>query len=175
MSRISRRVTDPHAADLAAANAEIPRTHPWRQYMFFGGLNHSPTDRPDHFAHPNTAGSLLSVWLAADDFTAERDVLRRARVPVADADVRVPDRVRAPVATFDRTTLIMLPARFQRVPGRRIVGATVAVRSLDAAAAALRRNGLQAPTEITGARSRSVFLPPEIACGWWLELRERTQ
>jgi hypothetical protein len=50
------------------------------------------------------------------------------------------------------------------VPGRRIVGATVRVRDL----AAARR--------VLGGRGReigsSIFLPPELTHGLWLELRE---
>ena len=32
--------------------------------LFFARRQHSPTDRPEHFAHANTAFSLAGVWLA---------------------------------------------------------------------------------------------------------------
>src|SRR6185503_11500621 len=33
-------------------------------HLFFGGRQRSPTDRPEHFAHPNSAVGLIGVWLA---------------------------------------------------------------------------------------------------------------
>ena len=35
------------------------------RYIFMFGRNQSPTDRPEHFAHANTAESLIGAWLAA--------------------------------------------------------------------------------------------------------------
>ena len=44
-------------------------------YLFLGGRNKSPTDLPQHFAHANTAESLIRVWLAGDDLSRERRLL----------------------------------------------------------------------------------------------------
>jgi hypothetical protein len=41
-------------------------------YVFFAGLNQSPTDRPEHFAHANGATSLVSVTLAGKNLDSER-------------------------------------------------------------------------------------------------------
>src|SRR5262245_30864971 len=41
------------------------------RHVFFWHRNSSPTDRPEHFAHANTAESLVAVWLAGDDHSAE--------------------------------------------------------------------------------------------------------
>jgi hypothetical protein len=39
-------------------------------YVFFAGLNQSPTDRPEHFAHANTAFRLEGVWLEGQALVA---------------------------------------------------------------------------------------------------------
>lgn len=41
-------------------------------YVFFAGMNQSPTDRPEHFAHANGAISLAGVTVAAENLEAER-------------------------------------------------------------------------------------------------------
>lgn len=162
-----------HATDQTMAAKLFPRDHPARRYIFFGGLNHSPTDRPEHFAHPNTAESLVSVWLAADDYAAERDLLTRGGVAVSPAEVFVPQALTAPVARFAGSTLIMLPANHQRVAGRRIVGATVAVRSLDAVSLALRTGAVPSQAITVVSHVRSLFVSPDAAHGWWLEFRQK--
>jgi catechol 2,3-dioxygenase-like lactoylglutathione lyase family enzyme len=45
-------------------------------YVFFAGLNQSPTDRPEHFAHRNGAQRLIGVTLAGSDLTPERRLFR---------------------------------------------------------------------------------------------------
>jgi hypothetical protein len=39
--------------------------------VFFAGLNQSPTDRPEHFAHANSAFRLEGVWLEGQSLAAE--------------------------------------------------------------------------------------------------------
>jgi len=159
----------PYGRALAEA---VSDDHPARRYIFFGGLNHSPTDRPEHFQHPNTAESLISVWLAADDFTNELDLLARAAVaPPQPATVFAPAETRASVTAFKDSSVVFLPGSHQTVPGRRIVGATVRVRDLDAAAKALRAGGVAVPAVTAVPGGRSLFIPPASAVGWWLELR----
>ncbi len=45
-------------------------------YVFFAGLNQSPTDRPEHFAHANGASSLVGVTLAGENLDPERALFR---------------------------------------------------------------------------------------------------
>ena len=153
----------------------IPDDHAARRYIFFGGLNHSPTDRPEHFQHPNTAESLVSVWLAADDFAAELDLLSRAGFSTQPETVRTPQAARVPVARLGSSTLVFLPGSRQTVSGRRIVGATVTVRDLDAAVRHMRAGGIDVPATIPTAGGRSLFLVPELTCGWWIELTQRAK
>ena len=44
--------------------------------IFFAGLNQSPTDRPEHFAHPNGARSLVGLTIKGRDFAPERRLFR---------------------------------------------------------------------------------------------------
>jgi catechol 2,3-dioxygenase-like lactoylglutathione lyase family enzyme len=139
-------------------------------YVFFGPRNRSPTDRPEHFAHPNTSESLVSVWLAGADLARERRLLSAIGATFAARKVFVPDPVRATVARLPEGEILLLHASRRLPHGRPIVGATLRVRSLAAARRALAVSGVAARE--TPAAPRSVFVPPEAAHGLWLELRE---
>jgi catechol 2,3-dioxygenase-like lactoylglutathione lyase family enzyme len=137
-------------------------------YVFFGGLNRSPTDKPEHFAHPNGAEALIGVWLAADDLSRERKLLQAMGATIERREVHVPDPLTTDVARLAGDEVVLLPGRFQIVPGRRIVGASVAVKSVASARRLLERSR-GAPLRVA---AQSVFLPPSATNGLWLELRE---
>ena len=134
------------------------------EYVFFGPRNHSPTDRPEHFAHANSAYTLTRVWLAGDDLAAERGMLTALGATFRREALDFPDRVQAEVAEFAQGSIALLPRRSQIVQGRTIVGITVGVRDLDTAA------------RFAGADARrtnaSVFVDPRRSLGYWLEFRK---
>ena len=133
------------------------------RYIFMSGRNQSPTDRPEHFAHANTAESFIGVWLAGEDLSAEGRLLAKLGAQVVTEDRRVPDPVKAQVARLTEGEVVLLPGAHQLVPGRRIVGATVRVRDLGAARKVLAGRGREIGS--------SIFLPPALTHGLWLELR----
>ena len=137
-------------------------------YVFFGRRNHSPTDRPEHFAHANTADALVAVWLAGD-LAAERGMLRAAGATLEDATAAVPDPVPATVARLPEGKVLLLPPSRAIIRGRPIVGVTVRVKSAAAARRVLADGGV--PTR-GAADGPTVFVPPEAAHGLWLEMRE---
>lgn len=144
-------------------------TRPLPPYVFLGGRQRSPTDKPEHFAHPNGAISFVSVWLAGADLSRERELLRAQGAAFTRQAVRVPDAVTADVARLREGDVVFLPADRQRVKGRPIVGATVRVKS----AAAARRVIESAGIAVRGAAgAASAFVAPEAANGLWLEFRE---
>jgi catechol 2,3-dioxygenase-like lactoylglutathione lyase family enzyme len=144
----------------------FPEAHPLGA-MFFSGRNHSPTDRPEHFAHANTAETLVALWLAGD-LAAEKELLGLFGGTSTSATVRVPAPVRAEVVAIEDALVYLLPPAHQLQPGRKVVGVTVRVRSLESARAALALAGRDAPIEAEG----SLFVPPSAAHGLWIELRE---
>jgi catechol 2,3-dioxygenase-like lactoylglutathione lyase family enzyme len=141
-------------------------------YLFLAGRNKSPTDRPEHFAHANTAQSFVRVWLAAGDLSRERRLLEALGATFIDADVRVPDAVRTTVARFAEGDVVLLPASRQPVPGRRIVGATLRVGSLETARSILGRGQPSPPEIVVSSAGQSVFLPASRTHGLWLEFLE---
>ncbi len=145
----------------------FPSDHPL-DHIFFGGLNQSPTDRPEHFAHRNTAESLIAVWLVA---SAEHDgLLTNLRLSPRGTLPLPPLRIDARRVPMRSGELLLLPAR--RGPGRPIAGMTVRVRDLVAARRVLRGAGHDIAQVDMGRAGRSLFLPPDIAGGYWLELRQ---
>ena len=141
-------------------------------YIFFGGLNRSLTDKPEHFAHPNGGEALIGVWLAADDLSRERKLLEAMGAAMERREALVPTPQTTDVARFLRHEVVLLPGRFQLVPGRRIVGATVAVSSAEAARGMLEQKGIKVQ-DGSVHHSRSIFIAPAWAHGLWLELRQR--
>jgi hypothetical protein len=141
-------------------------------YIFFGGRNKSPTDRPEHFAHPNGAESLIGVWLAGDDLSRERRMLEAVGATLARADVHVPDVVSATMARLEEGRVVFLPGSRQLVPERPIVGATLRVRSLATARHSLAPALASSARTVTDAGGSSLFLAPAATHGLWLELRE---
>ena len=142
-------------------------------YIFFGPRNHSPTDRPEHFTHANTAQSLIAVWLADNELGHERRLLKTLGATLSEEQVRLPEPVSATVAHLPEGDVVLLPGSRQLAPGRRIVGATVGVRSLDIAARVLERVPLSSPPRrAASGTGASIFLSPDVAHGLWLELRE---
>jgi catechol 2,3-dioxygenase-like lactoylglutathione lyase family enzyme len=150
--------------------ARIPRElHPSLDYLFFGPRNASPTDKPEHFAHLNTASSLISVWLAGDDLQQERTLFAKLGGTMTKRQVHVPDTAQADVVSFREGNVLLLPGSHQRVKGRPIVGVTLRVKDLGIARAVLRSQGIAVSAE--GAGSTSVFVPPDRCHGLWLEFR----
>jgi catechol 2,3-dioxygenase-like lactoylglutathione lyase family enzyme len=171
-----------YAPDLDAADAalDVPHAHqdglvtlegPLR-WLFVGGRNASPTDRPEHFEHPNGADGLIGVWLASQGSAGRGasapEVLRSLGATLSQEEVAVPQRSRRTVARFASCEVVFLPASRQSVRGRPIVGAVLRTRSLEASRRAFAAAGVQV---VDG--DRSLFVRPEDAHGLWLELRER--
>jgi catechol 2,3-dioxygenase-like lactoylglutathione lyase family enzyme len=168
------------AARLDGARAAYSRSGPYLNfddppdlgYLFLGPRNHSPTDRPEHFDHPNGASALVAVWLAGDDLSQERRLFAALGAQIASAAVRAPDAVTATLARFPEGDVVLLPKDRQLVPGRRIVGATLRVRSLATVEAVLARGASPAPGRVAGPQGTSIFLAPALTHGLWLEFRE---
>ena len=139
-------------------------------YVFFGTRNRSPTDRPEHFVHPNTAESLVSVWLAGADLSRERALLESFGAAFVEREVLVPELTTAMAARLPEGEVLLLPASRRLVTGRPIVGVTLRVRSVAAAKRALADGGVR--VRLVDAAPRSVFVAPEAAHGLWIELRE---
>jgi catechol 2,3-dioxygenase-like lactoylglutathione lyase family enzyme len=141
-------------------------------YIFFSGRNHSPTDRPEHFAHANGAQSLIGVWLAASDLSSERRLLEGLGGTFVEQERRVPTPLRATVAHFPEGEVVFLPPSHQLVTGRRIVGATLRVQSAATVRRFLTTHALRPADVVAGDNGSSVFLPPAATHGIWLEFRE---
>lgn len=142
-------------------------------YVFLGPRNASPTDRPEHFVHANGATALIAVWLAGADLSSERRLFEALGARLTTADVRVPGPATVPAARFAEGDVLLLPAEHARVPGRRIVGATLAVRDLGVVETVLARAGRPVPHRVTTPDGSSLLLPPDETHGLWLEFRER--
>jgi hypothetical protein len=121
------------------------------QYIFFVGDNRSPTDRPEHFRHPNTATAMTGVWLAPAD-PAPLIRLFAALGAVAHKEVVLaPSPIHATVINVENGRVVLLPRSQQILKGRPIVGA-----------------------EFDVAKGRpEVFLPPEQTHGLWLHFIPR--
>ena len=162
-------------ADLDRASLAYTRASGWVAmrpaqslgYIFFGQRNLAPTDRPEHYVHRNTARSLISVWLAAADFSAERRLFEAIGATLREDVVFVPDRTTATVARFPEGTVVMLPPAHQIVPGHKIGGLTVAAANRETAQAVVGPLLYKSADE----QDTRLFVAPAQALGYWLEFR----
>jgi catechol 2,3-dioxygenase-like lactoylglutathione lyase family enzyme len=110
---------------LMVRGAPAPTDRP--PYIFFGGRNASPTDTPEHFAHANTAESLVAVWLAGADFRRERALLERFGVKKDPKPLRVLGVEADVMRLADGGVIYFLPERLRVHRDRPIVGVTFRV------------------------------------------------
>ena len=121
------------------------------RYIFFVGDNRSPTDRPEHFKHPNTASAMTGVWLAPPDPAPLVRLLTVLGATSHKETVLAPDPVDATVFKVENGRVVLLPPSRQVIRGRPIVGA-----------------------EFDVAKGRpEVFLPPDQTHGLWLHFIPR--
>jgi catechol 2,3-dioxygenase-like lactoylglutathione lyase family enzyme len=139
------------------------------EYLFWIQDNRSPTDRPEHFAHPNGATALGAVWIATDERDALVRLLTRLGGRQERRQVLAPEPVEATVVTLAEGQVIVVPARHQLLPGRPIIGASFSVADLSQIERALAAAKIQ-PWSGPGAGERVVVAPNQ-AHGLWLEFR----
>lgn len=135
-------------------------------HFFFGGRQKSPTGRPGHFAHPNTAHGLTGLWLA-DDLLGQ-SLLQLLEIP------RATETRCAPFGSAAlRLVLAQGDVTFMRnASARPILGATIAIRDLRTAERVLAAKKLR--IERLACAPESLWIAPEIAHGLWLEFRAST-
>ena len=143
-----------------------PKPEATPSYVFYGQGNRSPTDRPEHFAHANTAYTLTAVWLAAADLSQERALLQEYGAPSRPGKLEAL-AADAQVASVMDGAIYLLPERFRVHPRRPVVGASVAIRDRQAAARVLTTSGVPFRTI-----QNSILLAPPETNGLWIELRE---
>jgi hypothetical protein len=146
---------------------------PRLDYLFFGGDNRSPTDRPEHFAHANTAYTLTGVWIADAENPALRQLLRTLGAQFSRRTVQLPARGEAIDARLARgTTLTLLPRNFRFMADRPLIGAVLLTRDLEQLAAFVRKVSIDDIRTTTGPGYHSLILPPSETHGLWLEFRQ---
>jgi catechol 2,3-dioxygenase-like lactoylglutathione lyase family enzyme len=142
------------------------------QWLFVAqGDNLSPTDRPEHFAHANTAYTMLAVWIAGGDQARIRAFFVGLGARIGRRPVFVPDPTVAEVAQLAGGEVIFLPSRRQILPGRLIMGVTMGVRDVAAARRVLAEAGIQS-VERPELGYPGILVAPRDTCNVWLELRE---
>ena len=139
-------------------------------FLFFVRDNRSPTDRPEHFAHPNGATALGAVWIAP----TQGDALTRLLVQLGGRPQRrqvlAPSPVDATVITLGEGDVFILPESHQLLPGRPLVGASFRVQDLDTVRRMLA-DGRVTPWPGAPAPQR-VVVEPKASHGLWIEFRQ---
>lgn len=148
----------------------FPENTPLRQ-LFFAGRNQSPSDRPVHFQHQNGAVSLFGVWLAGAEAENILEVIITLAGEVREKPAWVPDETNVRVVELLEGEIVFLPEDRQLMIGRPIIGATLLVRDLQQTRAYFRTHFSEKVYDIV-ENATSLFVPPAIAHGVWLEFRE---
>jgi catechol 2,3-dioxygenase-like lactoylglutathione lyase family enzyme len=115
-------------------------------YIFLAPLNQSPTDRPEHFAHRNSASRLTSVTLESASFGQERRVFDALGLREEPCPAHLAPHLSGTAAAKDAIAVTCVPLadgswlRLLQSPGRartRITGLGVQVGSLSTLAGVL--------------------------------------
>jgi hypothetical protein len=137
--------------------------------LFFADRLWSPTDRPEHYAHPNTAYRLEAIWLAgapgerrlALALGAVRE--RHANCAPFGADIEA-------LSLPEGDEVMFAPASARATPGRSIIGATVMVRNLKTTADILKQNQIGYVAQHRCGHE-SLWVGPKDAHNLWIEFR----
>jgi catechol 2,3-dioxygenase-like lactoylglutathione lyase family enzyme len=176
LSAVKGAVEQLGQAYTAAAGGILEFTSPELQWLFlFEGTNRSPTDLPEHFAHPNTANATLAVWIAGGDQPQMLALFKALGARINQKQVYVPDSVLATVASVANGEVIFLPGNRQTIPGRPIVGVVFQTRDLSALHHTLQSTAIRDSARVETPTYRSIFIAPRDTHGVWLEFREQRQ
>lgn len=130
--------------------------------LFFGGRNKSPTDKPEYFAHANSAVRLSALWVRDDQEL--RKLFRGLGMPVR------PMRQCTPITASESSAVALPEGKVYLVPSAtaNVVAARVEVRSLAALESVLKRNRVPITRGIK-CDPDAIWISPKIAHGIWLE------
>jgi len=137
--------------------------------LFFAGGEKSPTDRPEYFAHPNTAYRLAAIWLA--DSADQRQLVLQLGARGDTRSACSPFDRHAETTVLPDGTHIVFSRVAKAQLGRAVMGATILVRSLAKARQMLETGHVTYLTPRACA-DRSLWIPASETHGLWLELRE---
>jgi catechol 2,3-dioxygenase-like lactoylglutathione lyase family enzyme len=140
-------------------------------YLFWIGDNRSPSDRPEHFAHPNGATALGAVWIATENGDALTRLLITLGGRLERRRVFAPEAVDATVVTLAEGEVLILPARCQLLPGRPVIGASFRAGDLSAVKRTLASAGITPWKASRPDMTDRVVVEPAHAHGLWLEFR----
>lgn len=139
----------------------FPPTSPLHP-LFLGRRNKAPTDKPEHFAHQNSAVRLSALWVS--DTSELRGLLKGLGVPLTPigqcAVIGVSKGIRA---ALPEGNLYLVPS-----DATTVVAARVDVRRLDDLEASLKANGVPMKKD-TACDGIAVWVPPSRAHGIWIE------
>ena len=138
-------------------------------FLFFIRDNRSPTDRPDQFAHANGATKLSAVWVATEHGESLVRLLLLLGGRQQRRQVHAPGPVEATVVSLAAGEVVILPGRYQLLPGRPVVGASFRVRDPARVGRRLVEGGIE-PVAAAGTAER-IVVGPGSAHGMWLEFR----
>jgi beta-lactamase class D/catechol 2,3-dioxygenase-like lactoylglutathione lyase family enzyme len=162
-------------AGIQHAEGSIPGltrlVNPGLASLFFVQDNRSPTDRPEHFAHPNGAVALARVWWASADPLPMRRLLEALGGVTTTAAVAAPARVEGTVVRVENGEVVIVPASNQVMPDRPIAGVTFHVRSLEATAKYFAHAGVRVDVTPDAFGAKRVLVAPSEARGLYLEFR----
>ena len=130
--------------------------------LFFGQRNKASSDRPEHFAHANTALRLSALWVR--ETPALRSLLVELRIPLEAT------RTCGPIPGADGVVARLPEGSLYLVPSAaaNVIAARVEVDSLASVKAVLKKNELPV-TQENECDASAVWVSPTNAHGIWLE------
>jgi catechol 2,3-dioxygenase-like lactoylglutathione lyase family enzyme len=164
-----RRAGFPSSDDDGALTVSDPRL---QFVFFFEGNNRSPTDRPEHFRHANSAYATAGVWIADGEDSPLVAALKSVGCDAVTENVFAPGNRTATVVRVQNGDVVFLPKSSQTILGRPLVGAVFLTRDLAALRRCLDAAHIPSTVNIEAADHRSIVVGPQQTLGMWLEFRQ---
>ena len=142
----------------------FPSTSPLHS-LFIGQRNKTASDKPEYFAHKNTAVRLSALWVG--DSPELREELKGLGVSLTPIDLcGFEGAAKGFRAELPEGNLFLMPSKVT------VVAARIEVLRLDETERILRSNGV--PIKSGGTcDKRSLWIPPTAAHGIWVEFIEQ--
>jgi hypothetical protein len=133
--------------------------------LFWGDRNKSPTDKPEHFAHANSADRVSAFWVSDN---------QELRALLQDLGIALrPMRPCAPISALESKIAVLPEGDLHLIPSASasVIAARVEVRDLRTLRDILKRNNVPIANGIKCDRG-AIWISPTTAHGIWLEFVE---
>jgi hypothetical protein len=140
--------------------------------LFFGTRSSSPTDKPEHFIHKNTAFSLIGTWIATENENKWITFFSGLNISFEQKESCFPFFKPHISVIMQQGEINFFPRDVQQIENHPIVGIVVEVHEIEKLVNLLKTEKINFTKTFDGKNYQSLFISPNTTSGFWLEFRQ---